>query len=379
MIIFNTGVEIPLDPKGFAFIQSTIRFQVPIGDSPYIRAKNVQLVEKDPERAIPLFWSAINAGDRVDSALKDMAMVMKQQDRAEEAIEAIKSLRVWCSDQAHESLDNILLDLYKDSPLTGKRTKTAGSQGKKFQVSFEQEATRLLGNLGWALMQRDNFVEAEDAYRRALSIAPDSNKMCNLGICLMKQGMINETKETLQLVKPAVVDDAYNDLVSEMMRRGGDDRVEQRRLFDTMFGSSSIWLPQPCREQSVKPKAKPDLSNGGYGDENVKTNVNANVVLNNPLRVDAKPFFSSKLINNKEKLKRTRSSSQTMGMLSFGGGDEGERNTKEKKAIDYGLLDSKEFEEAVIMAVLGIETKVLDKKRLKVFQDITLSSISPRA
>jgi len=73
----------------------------------------IQLVEKDPERAIPLFWSAINAGDRVDSALKDMAMVMKQQDRAEEAIEAIKSLRVWCSDQAHESLDNILLDLYK--------------------------------------------------------------------------------------------------------------------------------------------------------------------------------------------------------------------------------------------------------------------------
>ncbi|WZZ49579.1 hypothetical protein YC2023_049686 [Brassica napus] len=27
MIIFNTGVEIPLDPKGFAFIQSMIRFQ----------------------------------------------------------------------------------------------------------------------------------------------------------------------------------------------------------------------------------------------------------------------------------------------------------------------------------------------------------------
>jgi hypothetical protein len=70
-------------------------------------------VEKDPERAIPLFWAAINAGDRVDSALKDMAIVMKQQNRAEEAIEAIKSLRSRCSDQAQESLDNILLDLYK--------------------------------------------------------------------------------------------------------------------------------------------------------------------------------------------------------------------------------------------------------------------------
>lgn len=74
-------------------------------------------MEKDPERAIPLFWKAINAGDRVDSALKDMAIVMKQQNRAEEAIEAIKSLRVRCSDQAQESLDNILLDLYKVRPL----------------------------------------------------------------------------------------------------------------------------------------------------------------------------------------------------------------------------------------------------------------------
>ncbi|WZZ79179.1 hypothetical protein YC2023_099751 [Brassica napus] len=184
------------------------------------------LVEKDHERAILLFWSAINTGDRVDSALKDMAMVMKQQDRAEETIEAIKSLRIWCSDQAQESLDNILLDLYKmwekDDEIAllkhklflihkglafnSKRTKTAGSQGKKFQVSVEQEATRLLRNLGWALMESDNFAEAEDAYRRALSIAPDNNKMCNLKNCLMKQGRINEAKEMLRLVKPAVVD-----------------------------------------------------------------------------------------------------------------------------------------------------------------------------
>ena len=74
------------------------------------------MVDKDPEKAIPLFWAAINAGDRVDSALKDdMAIVMKQQNRADEAIEAIKSLRHRCSDQAQESLDNILLDLYKVS------------------------------------------------------------------------------------------------------------------------------------------------------------------------------------------------------------------------------------------------------------------------
>ena len=142
----------PAKPLGVSRTRSEsfhVTHKVPIGDSPYVRAKNVQasflgflligskwcflslfyvlikwvfsffsflleqLVDKDPEKAIPLFWSAINAGDRVDSALKDMAIVMKQQNRAEEAIEAIKSLRHRCSDQAQESLDNILLDLYK--------------------------------------------------------------------------------------------------------------------------------------------------------------------------------------------------------------------------------------------------------------------------
>eukprot|EP01018_Ginkgo_biloba_P030663 Gb_30001 [translate_table: standard] len=87
--------------------------KVPVGDTPYVKAKHVQLVDKDPDRAIALFWAAINAGDRVDSALKDMAIVLKQQNRPEEAIEAIKSLRNRFSDQAQESLDNVLLDLYK--------------------------------------------------------------------------------------------------------------------------------------------------------------------------------------------------------------------------------------------------------------------------
>jgi len=73
-------------------------------------------VDKDPEVAIVYFWKAINAGDKVDSALKDMAVVMKQLDRAEEAIEAIKSFRGLCNKHSQESLDNVLLDLYKVYP-----------------------------------------------------------------------------------------------------------------------------------------------------------------------------------------------------------------------------------------------------------------------
>ncbi|KAG6582455.1 Protein SULFUR DEFICIENCY-INDUCED 2, partial [Cucurbita argyrosperma subsp. sororia] len=184
--------------------------KLPAGDSPYVRAKHVQLVEKDPEAAIVLFWKAINAGDRVDSALKDMAVVMKQQDRAEEAIEAINSFRDRCSKQAQESLDNVLIDLYKKcgrveeqidllkqklrminqgEAFNGKPTKTARSHGKKFQ-----------GNLGWAYMQQENHRAAEAVYQKAQIIDPDANKACNLSLCLMKQSRHSEARLVLEQV-----------------------------------------------------------------------------------------------------------------------------------------------------------------------------------
>lgn len=179
----------------------------------------MQLVEKDPEAAIVLFWKAINAGDRVESALKDMAVVMKQLNRTEEAIEAIKSFRGRCPKQAQESLDNVLIDLYKKcgkvdeqiellkrklrliyrgEVFNGKPTKTARSHGKKFQVSVQQETSRLLGNLGWAYMQKSNYLTAEVVYRKAQMIDPDANKACSLGICLIKQGRYDDARLVLE-------------------------------------------------------------------------------------------------------------------------------------------------------------------------------------
>ncbi|KAJ0810552.1 putative tetratricopeptide-like helical domain superfamily [Helianthus annuus] len=193
--------------------------KLPSGDSPYVRAKHLQLVEKDPDGAIVMFWKAINAGDRVDSALKDMAVVMKQQDRAEEAIELIRSFRDRCSKQAQESLDNVLIDLYKKcgkieeqiellkqklrmiyqgETFNGKPTKTARSHGRKFQVTIKQETSRILGNLGWAYLQLKNFAAAEAVYRKAQEIDPDANKACNLCLCLVKQGRYEEANAILK-------------------------------------------------------------------------------------------------------------------------------------------------------------------------------------
>ncbi|KAJ8535666.1 hypothetical protein K7X08_023386 [Anisodus acutangulus] len=193
--------------------------KVPSGDGPYVRAKHAQLVMKDPEGSIIWFWKSINGGDRVDSALKDMAVVMKQLDRSEEAIQAIKSFRWLCSKQAQESLDNLLLDLFKkcgkvDEQIVllkqklrqiyegklfnGRPIKIARSHGKKIQVTISQETARVLGNLGWAYMQKGKFMAAEVVLKKAQMIYADSNKACNLAHCLIKQARYDEARYILE-------------------------------------------------------------------------------------------------------------------------------------------------------------------------------------
>ncbi|KAJ4767537.1 Tetratricopeptide repeat (TPR)-like superfamily protein [Rhynchospora pubera] len=195
-----------------------VLYKIPPGEGPYARAKHLQLVDKDLDASIPWFWKAVNSGDRIDSALKDMAVVMKQRERSEEAIEAIKSFRHLCSKQAQESLDNLLIDLYKKCGRTkeeiellkrklrkiymgeafhGKTTKKARSHGKKIQVSIKQETSRVLGNLAWAYMQQHSYIAAEAVYRKAQMIDPDANKACNLSLCLIEQGRLKEARQIL--------------------------------------------------------------------------------------------------------------------------------------------------------------------------------------
>lgn len=307
-------------------------------------------------------------------------------------------------------------------------------------------------------MQQNNYTEAEDAYRRALVIAPDSNKMCNLGICLMKQGRITEAKETLMRVKPPAIADgqrgvdshlkAYEraqqmlrDLESERMNKGGD-RIEQCKLFNAFLGSSAIWQPQPCRELNAAPNpsaipARPLLDD--FADENVNSNNIPNqpnpqglgkpiVPFGNSLNVAAQPFFSSKCVapqppvDNQlmtDRLKRTRSANAagtaanvdgTANINLTVGNKFGQswkppvmetksqpNSPKGDKWKELALPNNKDFEDAILAAVLGSfsdeqEKKVVvknedgevgkvhlkvEKKRLKVFQQIA-PSLSPR-
>lgn len=261
--------------------------KVPSGDGPYVRAKHAQLVQKDLESAVVLFWKAINAGDRVDSALKDMAVVMTQLDRTEEAIEAIKSFRGLCSKQAQESVDNVLIDLYKKcgrvdeqilllkqklrmiylgQAFNGKPTKTARSRGKKIQVSIKQETSRILGNLAWAYMQKSNYMAAEVVYRKAQMIEPDANKACNLCHCLIQQARYDEARLILDDVLQGKLAGSYDprtgargqELFLELQTRQppppqfpGLDSEDDRDFADELERLLNVWAPPRSRRLPI--------------------------------------------------------------------------------------------------------------------------------
>lgn len=49
-------------------------------------------------------------------------------------------------------------------------------------------------------MQKSNFMAAEVVYQKAQMIDPDSNKACNLSLCLIKQARFDEARWLLQSV-----------------------------------------------------------------------------------------------------------------------------------------------------------------------------------
>lgn len=117
--------------------------------------------------------------------------------------------------------------------------------------------------------------------RKALSIEPDNNKVCNLGICLMKQGRLEEAKSMLQSVTPACNDNRWasdshlksyeraQEMLQELeasMGTNNDVIHQELRSFaipgcDTGYDlqHSSLWQPQPALPRQPRRMARSSL------------------------------------------------------------------------------------------------------------------------
>jgi len=170
---------------------------VPRGSSPYARAKRVQLIEKDLDRAVQLLRNAINQEDNIESAIKDLAALLAQQGKPEEAVKVLTTYRGRIQDR--QPVDNLLINLYQNAgqydqaiTLLDEKLRRASTDGKKVQILYQ---------IANGYLRKEDYQQAEQSFRKVLKSQPDNRSaQRNIAICLFKQERYDEAQQILNQI-----------------------------------------------------------------------------------------------------------------------------------------------------------------------------------
>lgn len=176
---------------------------VPRGSNPYARAKRVQLVEKDLERAAQWLRTAINQGDNVESAVKDLAALLVQLGKRDEAIQVLEKNRKKISNK--QSVDNMLIGFYQAA---GQHDKAIALLQKKLeQATTESKKSQILWQIATGYLRKEDYTLAEQTFREVLKAQPDNRTaQRNIAICLFKQGRYEESQQILKRILSTALD-----------------------------------------------------------------------------------------------------------------------------------------------------------------------------
>lgn len=170
---------------------------VPKGSNPYARAKRVQLVEKDLERAAQLLREAIRQGDNVESAVKDLSALLVQLGRSDEAIQVLERNRGRIFNQ--QSVDNMLIGFYQSA---GQHDKAISLLQKKLeQATTESKKAQILWQIAIGYLRKEDYIQAEQTFLKVRQAQPDNRIVQrNIALCLFKQGRYEEAQKILNRI-----------------------------------------------------------------------------------------------------------------------------------------------------------------------------------
>ncbi len=187
---------------------------VPKGSNPYARARRLQLIEKEYDRAVELFRKAIQIGDNAESAVKDLAALLMQVDRAAEAVELLEKHQFRVSDR--QSLQNHLLHAYQKAGHWAKAEALLKGKLKATRTN-PRDRIMLLRQVARAAIQQENFPEAEKYLSEAKELQPDNPSVGrDLALCLSRQRRYDEAVQLLQQFDPG--DSRTSELLAAIAR-----------------------------------------------------------------------------------------------------------------------------------------------------------------
>lgn len=233
---------------------------VPQGSNPYARAKRAQLVEKDLDKAEQLLRVAINQGDNVESAVKDLAALLVQKGKPEEAIQTLEKNRKKIKDQ--QSVDNLLVGFYQNA---GQYDQAIALLRRELeQASTESKKTQLLWQIANSYLRKEDYTQAEHNFRIVLELQPD-NKAAqrNSAICFFKQGQYEEAQERLEQILNESRDAKAADLLEALLQAktkgasaGFDEFIRDAIFVDPSAERSKLttFLLNRCSYKGVSPE-----------------------------------------------------------------------------------------------------------------------------
>ena len=142
---------------------------LPTGFSPYAQAKYAKDRDRDLKKAERLFHEAIKRGDRAESAVKDLATLLQQQNRDKEAIQILQKYRPQATNKI--SFDNILINIYQHSQMYGEAIKLLTNVLNS--SSDYNKRANILKQIAFSQVKYEEFDKAEKTLLQLLRLTPN--------------------------------------------------------------------------------------------------------------------------------------------------------------------------------------------------------------
>lgn len=152
-------------------IKQQIREQgigLPKGRGPYARAKRAQLVDQDLDAAEKLLREAIRSRDKSESAIKDLASLLQQQGRTDDAIALLEEKSRYHKDVS--PYDNMLATLYMQVNRNDNAIKVLKRLVNTTQTS---ERGPLLRRIAFSYFKSGRYDDSERVLQELLVCNPD--------------------------------------------------------------------------------------------------------------------------------------------------------------------------------------------------------------
>ena len=183
---------------------------VPKGSNSFARAKRAQLLDKDLDKAEEFFRRAIVQNDNLESAVNDLAWLLSQRERFEDAVKVIEQNRSRIRNQ--QSLENLLTNIYKKAGMHDKAIELLQKQLGQTKTLEKQNLIRW--QIASSYLNLEKFVEAEKLLKKILKYQPDRiSAKRNLALCLSKQERYDEAEELLDQILAVSLDQQSAELL----------------------------------------------------------------------------------------------------------------------------------------------------------------------